>query len=148
MSRDVDPMNPAEAFEQLRAEVALLRRAVEGLAAERNAQPDYGPTVEKLVERQDAVVAAARKMLASPALQLTPASFAADLAEASQAARQHDRVIVDDASRTLSQVARQLERAFAGAREACVQRDAIIWAVVLTMGGTAAALAASAALFG
>ena len=33
--------SPADAFEALRREVALLRRALEGLAAEQKAQPDY-----------------------------------------------------------------------------------------------------------
>lgn len=41
----------AEAFERLRSEVALLRRAVEGLAADADAEPiDYSPTLAELSE--------------------------------------------------------------------------------------------------
>src|SRR3546814_2526102 len=43
--------DPASAFESLRGEISLLRRAVEGLTAERHAAPNYKPTLAALAER-------------------------------------------------------------------------------------------------
>jgi hypothetical protein len=57
-----DPATPARAqssaaraFEDLRSEVSLLRRAIEGLAAERRDQPDYAPTLEVLAASNEEI---------------------------------------------------------------------------------------------
>src|SRR3546814_19910237 len=43
--------DPASAFEALRGEISLLRRAVEGLTAERQAAPNYKPTLAAMAEQ-------------------------------------------------------------------------------------------------
>jgi len=96
------------AFEVLRAEVALLRRGIEGLTAERTATPDYGPTIEQLVMRQDAVAAALRAILACPAVQITPEAFTDRLTAASQKARQEDRASLHAARQALERNAQSL----------------------------------------
>lgn len=63
----------AEAFERLRSEVSLLRRAVEGLASDPDREPiDYSPTLAALTESLETVEAAAKSLGERPLLALTP----------------------------------------------------------------------------
>ena len=72
----------AEAFEAMCVELALLRRAVEGLAAERGAIdfPDYTETLGRMQKGVDATadrIAAINDVIArSPALAMTPEQMA------------------------------------------------------------------------
>lgn len=70
----LQPSDPAsDAFERLRLEVALLRRAVEGLAAEREQPPpDYGPTLAALKKSLTQVEATLEALGERPALVLGP----------------------------------------------------------------------------
>lgn len=139
---DAEPaQDAAEAFEGLRAEVALLRRALEGLSAERNALPDYGPTLEKLVMRQDKVGEVLRHILQAPAVQVTHEAFGASVERMSTQARREDRATIEHAANLLRSAASQLAFSMETARSAAVQRDALIWTAVLAMGGTAVVLA-------
>ena len=74
------------AFEELRGEVSLLRRAIEGLAAERRNQPDYGPTLEALTAASEQTKDWARKISEKPAIQLTPRQISEEI-DASVATR-------------------------------------------------------------
>jgi hypothetical protein len=69
----LQPADPAaEAFEQLRREVALLRRAVEGLAGEGREPPvDYAPTLAGLRKAVKEVGAGVEALGERPALVLT-----------------------------------------------------------------------------
>lgn len=63
----------AEAFDRLRSEVSLLRRAVEGLASDPNREPiDYSPTLAALAESLTTIESAARSLGERPLLALTP----------------------------------------------------------------------------
>lgn len=73
---DHSDQSAAEAFEHLRSEVALLRRAVEGMAAAsvESAAPDYSPTLAGLRKAIDEVGAHIEALTANPpvtSLQLT-----------------------------------------------------------------------------
>ncbi|WP_430418335.1 DUF6118 family protein [Phenylobacterium sp.] len=70
----LQPTDPAsDVFERLRLEVALLRRAVEGLAAERDQPaPDYSPTLAALKKSLAEVQAALENLGERPALVLGP----------------------------------------------------------------------------
>ncbi|MFN3727350.1 MAG: hypothetical protein ACK4SZ_13725 [Allosphingosinicella sp.] len=81
----------ARAFEDLRGEVSLLRRAIEGLTAERRDQPDYGPTLEALAASNDELRAWARKVSERPALQLTPQQIGEQIEAAASRFRRLDR---------------------------------------------------------
>jgi len=50
-----DESSAVQAFEGLRREISLLRRAIEGLAAEKRDQPDYGPTLEALATTNEGI---------------------------------------------------------------------------------------------
>jgi hypothetical protein len=113
-----------QAFDQLKAEVTLLRRAVEGLAAasERAEVPDYAPTLGKMTARLEAVEKQVTGMARSPVLSLTPMRVAAEMQSvgaAAHSAAQQDwkraEGSLDNAVRALSQVvprprATQLQR--------------------------------------
>ena len=70
----LQPSDPAaDAFERLRSEVALLRRAVEGLAAgAQDAPVDYSPTLAELSEAIAGVSAQAVALGERPLLALAP----------------------------------------------------------------------------
>ena len=106
--------DPAEeAFGQLRTEVALLRRAVEGLAAaeERHEPVDYGPTLGKMAGQLAAVDKRIEALAQSPLLSMTPARVAGEVQAVAARARQEAQGdwsraqrALDDAVRTLGEI--------------------------------------------
>lgn len=114
----------AAAFEALREEVALARRAVAGLAAERATIPDYSETLGQILQ---ACAAAARKfkeLKELPALHLTPESIGRQIADAAESARRANQTALTDASAALQQTTRDLNTHLQSARSAKSQR---IW---------------------
>ncbi len=114
----------AAAFEALREEVALARRAVAGLAAERATIPDYSETLGQILQ---ACAAAARKfkeLKELPALHLTPEIIGRQIDDAAEGARRVHQVVLADASAALQQTARDLNSYLQSARSARSQR---IW---------------------
>lgn len=117
----LQPKDPAvDAFERLRSEVALLRRAVEGLAADAGAEaPDYSPTLAELSEAVAEVNAHVAALGERPALVLAPEQLGSLLQMA--------------ASRLLAKPLSELERdraslghateALRGARQADIARS-------------------------
>ena len=83
--------DPTSAFAALRGEVSLLRRAVEGLTAERQTAPDYTPTLTELAGRLGRVEGFLGKVSESPAMRLTPDNLAVSIARASESVRAGDR---------------------------------------------------------
>ena len=80
----IAPDGPANAFAALRGEVSLLRRAVEGLTAERQNLPDYTPTLTDLSRRLAHVEELLGKVTESPAMRLTPGNLTLSIARASE----------------------------------------------------------------
>ena len=79
--REVEQDDPVVAFEQLRGEVALLRRAVEGLTAAREAIdiPDYEPTLARTEKVLGLLVQQTDAMRRSPAMAITPETMGSRL---------------------------------------------------------------------
>jgi hypothetical protein len=90
----------AEAFEALRAEVAQLRTALEGLPT---TAPDYTPTLAAIAQSLAA-------MEAHPALRLTPQDFASQVRQASEAAQQQGRRELANAVQRVDAASVELER--------------------------------------
>ncbi len=109
----------AEAFEAMRGELALLRRAVEGLAAERSGQdaPDYSETLGRIQQGVDATangLAVINDVIArSPALAMTPEQMAQRIVAAGNAARREDQAALAKAGEDKARVMAEL-RAIAG----------------------------------
>ena len=90
----------AEAFEALRAEVAQLRTALEGLPT---TAPDYSPTLAAIAQSLAA-------MEAHPALRLTPDALASQVRQASEAAQQQGRRELANAVQRVDAAGADLER--------------------------------------
>lgn len=81
MSGQPDPATAA--FEQLRSEVALLRRAVEGLAAKGDEKPvNYAPTLGKLSKGVAEVSEKVDDLAGQPIISLSPESLGRALSDA------------------------------------------------------------------
>src|SRR5687768_12964943 len=114
--------DPASAFEALRGEVGLLRRALEGLAAERQAAPDYMPTMADQARRLAGIEELLERFTRSPALLGTPASLAADIARAGERVRAEDRDTLARANAELRAAIASIEAVVRNARTVEQQR--------------------------
>lgn len=133
--------DPAEeAFGQLRTEVALLRRAVEGLAAaeERHEPVDYGPTLGKMAGQLAAVDKRIEALAQSPLLSLTPARVAGEVQAAATRARQEARGDWSQAQRGLDDAVRALGEVVLRPR---ATRDQRRWVTAAGAGGVMAGIA-------
>ncbi|MBX9665904.1 DUF6118 family protein [Novosphingobium sp.] len=144
--------DPAEAFDRLRAviegqdrELALLRRAVEGLAAERGAidVPDYSETLGHL---QQGVNTAAENigrigqfLKAAPALAMTPEQMAQRIAAAGSAARREDQAALAKAGEDKARIMADLRAIAGSAWTRADQRNRQLW---FGLGGVAAGILA------
>ena len=83
----------AEAFARLEGELALMRLAVQHLAAERAdiVIPDYGATLTDMAKRMGAISESLKGMAGHPAMQMTPNSIGNRIAAAAEAARRSDQ---------------------------------------------------------
>lgn len=132
--------DPAEeAFGQLRTEVALLRRAVEGLAAaeERHEPVDYGPTLGKMAEQLAAVEKRIEALAQSPLLSLTPARVAGEVQAAATRARQEAQGDWSRAQRGLDDAVRALGEVVPRPR---ATRDQRRWLIAAGAGGVMAGI--------
>jgi len=137
----------AAAFEALREEEALVRRAVGGLAAERAAItiPDYSETLANILQA-GAVTARRLKAIAEmPALSVTPDQLARQIAAAGETARQADQLALTQASTIFGNAAQDLKAQLRTARSAKTQRN---WLIATGIGGLVAGIILWAALAG
>jgi hypothetical protein len=88
---ELSQSSAVRAFENLCGEVSLLRRAIEGLTAERRDQPDYSPTLEALATSLDELRVSARRTSEQPALRLTPHQIGEQIEAAASRFREQDR---------------------------------------------------------
>lgn len=141
----------AEAFEAMRGELALLRRAVEGLAAERGGVdiPDYSETLGRMQQGVDATadrIALINDVLArSPALAMTPEQMAQRIAAAGNAARREDQAALAKAGEDKARVMAELRAVTGSAWTRAEQKNRQLW---FGLGGVAAGILAWAILPG
>lgn len=105
---DIDPA--AAAFTRLEEEMALMRRAVQQLAAERAdiVIPDYDPTLKEMAKQLAAVGGYLKGMTSHPAMQLTPETVADRIAVAAQSARRADQDQIVQSRTELQHATREL----------------------------------------
>ena len=132
--------DPAEAFDRLRAviegqdrELALLRRAVEGLAAERAHidVPDYSETLGRMQQGVDATaerIAVINDVIArSPALAITPEQMAQRIAAAGNTARREDQAALAKAGEDKARVMAELRAIAESAWTRVDQKNRQLW---------------------
>lgn len=114
----------AEAFARLEGEMALMRRAVQHLAAERAdiVIPDYGPTLTEMTKRLGAIAGNIGDIAEHPAMQVTPDDFGRRIEAAAQAARRDDQDRINDAHNELQHAAQDMRAVTSHARTSAEQR--------------------------
>ena len=140
----------AQAFEDLRAEMTLVRRAVERLTAERTELPDgpdYSETLGVISHNLSAIGQRVDALVNSPALALTPEKLNRQIVEAGVAGRSEDRRVIAAARQTIEEIAtkmgRQLDSHFMADEQrrrvrhvglasglACLVAGMLLWAVL------------------
>jgi len=115
----------AEAFARLEGELALMRRAVQHLAAERAdiVIPDYGTTLTDMTKRMGAISESLKSMAGHPAMQITPDSIGQRIAAAAESARRTDHDRINQARDDLHHAAQAMRSVTAHARTAAEQRQ-------------------------
>lgn len=105
-----DEDGAARAFEDLRAEVSSMRRAVERLAAERadSHAPDYSETLGVIANNITATAERVDVLVRSPALSLTPEEIGRQIRTASFDARREDNCQFTAARQGMDEVATRL----------------------------------------
>jgi len=115
----------AQAFGELRAEISLLRRAVERLTDERTATPDYTPTLEDLSKRLSNINAYLKHVSETPALTQTPEGLAQSISAAAAASRAHDRDLINNAANSMGDGLRRIDAMIARNRTVAEQEKEI-----------------------
>ncbi|MFV1920916.1 DUF6118 family protein [Sphingomonas sp. MJ1 (PH-R8)] len=119
MPDDERPNEATQAFEDLRAEVTLMRRAVERLTAERMEvpeAPDYSETLGVLANNITATAQRVDLLVKSPMLAMTPGQMVGRITAAASTARQEDRQTIATARTGLEDGIRRLHSYVVSAR--------------------------------
>jgi Family of unknown function (DUF6118) len=121
----------AEAFARLEGELALMRRAVQHLAAERAdiVIPDYGATLTEMTKRLEDMAENLDCIEEHPAMQVTPDSFGRRIEAAAEAARRGDQTRINDAYNELRQATHDMRGVTSNARNSADQRRTVFQAV-------------------
>lgn len=130
MADDDDQQDPARAFDQLRREVSLCTRAVQGLAAERRDMPDYSETLRSIDSRLQAAAGGIARMAQAPALRMTPSEMAKELERAAINARDGDRQLLESSHRANADLTHQLRLAIQQVQVAKIQRQWMLWSAM------------------
>lgn len=118
----------AEAFARLESELALMRRAVQHLAAERAdiVIPDYGTTLTEMAKRLGEIDECLEDMADQPAMQMTPDSIGNRIAAAADSARRSDHDRITQARNDLHHATQEMRSVTAHARTAADQRHQLV----------------------
>ena len=114
----------AAAFEELRREVAMVHRAMSGLAAERISIPDYSETLGQILQASTTSAHRFKELKELPALHLTPEIIGRQINTAAEVSRRTHQAVLTEASVVLQQTAKDLSRHLQSVRTAKSQR---IW---------------------
>lgn len=124
---EVDPAT--EAFARLEGEMALMRRAVEHLAAEKGdiRIPDYTATLGEMAQRLGAIAQGMNSIANKPAMHLTPEGLAARIDTAAQDARRTDHDQLAEARKRFDQGAQDMRGMVGRAHAIAEQRRRLAW---------------------
>lgn len=116
-----------QAFEALRGEVSLTRRAVEGLTAARERIPDYSVTLGEMAEMLKANAAGVARLEASPAVRLSPANLVREIIKASSDARAEDALRLDAAREAIARAVGRIDGIVERGEAADSQARRLVW---------------------
>lgn len=121
----------AKAFARLEGEVALVRRAVQQLAAEKAeiCIPDYSSTLGELVKRLGSAERTLKTIADKPAMELTPEDMVQRINRAARQARENDQWQLGKAQERFDKGAYELRGIASTMRTIEEQRRHLLWAV-------------------
>ena len=126
--RIVPGADPAvQAFAALGEKVGLLEAAVSGLAAKRDAIPDYGETLADMAALLEKMRAAINTFAHSPAMQITPEAMAERISAAGVEARKSDHAAIERARERFDSAAQRIERLGGTMTAVGEQRRRLLW---------------------
>lgn len=127
-TNDERPDAAAQAFDKLRAEVALLHDAIAGMSAERARIeiPDYSETLGKIAGNVRTIGRWLDEMRASPALALTPQDVGRQMAVAGKEVREAEALAFRHAQGEMYQAAEELRQWTESARSADQQNRRLL----------------------
>ncbi len=122
--------DPTRAFEDLRAEVAVMRRAVEALpgAWEENQPPDYSPDLGRIAKGLAVVAGQLDTINKHPALRMTPEQHQAAVAQAGSGLMRAALQKLDRATQEAERERHQLAGLIGTVRK---KRDQMLWLIAL-----------------
>ena len=123
---ETDPA--AQAFAALGEKIDLLEAAVTGLAAKRDAAPDYSETLGEMSALLDRMRTAINDFARSPAIKLTPEEMASQIAAAGTKARASDHAAIEQARARFDNAAHRIERLAGTVTVAREQNRRLLWA--------------------
>lgn len=123
---EADPA--AQAFARLGEKVDLLEAAIAGLAAKRDAAPDYSETLGEIAALQDRMREAINTLARRPAMQLTPDELVRQIAAAGAKARAEDSAAIAQAQGRIDSAASHMERLTGVVATVREQRRRLVWA--------------------
>ena len=102
----------ALAFDDLRAEVSVMRRALEALpqAMEASRAPDYSEDIAQVKQAVDALAARIQVLEKKPGLTMTPSAYAREISWAGQEATSEARKALQQAEQGFVEQSLMLER--------------------------------------
>lgn len=116
-----------QAFEALRGEVSLTRRAVEGLTAARERVSDYSATLGQMTEVLKRAAEGIDRVERSPAVRLSPAALTDEIVKASAEARAEDHVLLRETRDTLTRSIGRIDGIVERGQAADRQLRSLIW---------------------
>lgn len=128
LAPEADPA--AQAFSRLGEKVDLLEAAIAGLAAKREAAPDYSETLGEIAALLDRMRDAINTLARRPAMQLTPDAMATQIAVAGAKARAEDSAAIAQARGRIDSAASHMERLAGVVATVREQRRRLVWAAV------------------
>jgi hypothetical protein len=136
------------AFDDVRAEVSSLRRAIERLSAERTEPSeavDYSETLGGMSSAITGIAQMVDLLAKSPSLSITPETLGGRIANAASAVRREDQQIISQAGAAMDHAARQLGGMVVSARAHGEQNRWLVW---MAIGGAVVGMGLWATLAG
>lgn len=128
---DIDDLDPPEdvaaALGEVSNRLALLERAIAGLAADRATIPDYSETLGELNKRIGAAAQAITDIRGMPLLRMAGAEWGAQISKAATTARHDDHMLLSRTMGSLDEAARQFSTVAGSARTA-ERQETWLWA--------------------
>lgn len=118
----------AQAFARLAEKVDLLEAAITGLAARREATPDYSETLGEIAARLDKIRDAINILARRPAMQITPDAMAEEIEAAGAKARAEDSATIKQARERIDKTASRMELLAGTLATVREQRRRLVWA--------------------